>query len=263
VPLRDLYVGHVRPYLLLMLAGVVLVLVVACSNVANLLLSRALSREREIAVRVALGAGRIRIVRQVLTESVLLALVGAGAGFVIALAGVRILNDLIAMPLPPWMRIELDFAVLWFLAGVALITGLVGGAVPAFRAGQDLRATLSEGGRGSSASAGQDLVRNALVVAEVALAFVLLVGASLLARSVARLQAVDPGFQTSHLLTFRVELGWRVYDTHEKTVSFHSSVLARLVARRRGRWLRHESRAVRQGPGAGRHHRRGTGRQRS
>jgi putative ABC transport system permease protein len=230
VPLRDLYVGHVRPYLLLMLAGVGFVVVVACSNVANLLLSRALSREREVAVRVALGAGRVRIGRQFLTESVLLALLGGAVGLIIALAGIRGLTDLVAMPLPPWMHIELDGAVLLFLAGVALATGIAVGTVPALRAGRDLRATLNEGGRGSSASAAHATLRNALVVAEVALAFVLLVGASLLVRSVARLQAVDPGFRTSSLLTFRVELGWRAYDTHEKTVHFHSSVLERMEA---------------------------------
>jgi putative ABC transport system permease protein len=230
VPLRDLYVGHVRPYLLLMLAGVGLVLLVACSNVANLLLSRALSRDREVAVRVALGAGRVRIVRQLLTESVLLAVLGGVVGLLVAVAGIRVLNDLVAMPLPPWMRIELDGVVLIFLGTVALLTGVAAGAVPALRAGRDLRTTLNEGGRGASAGAGHATLRNALVVAEVALAFVLMVGASLLARSVARLQAVDPGFRASSLLTFRVELGWRAYDTHEKTVHFHSSVIERLAA---------------------------------
>lgn len=231
VPLRDHYVGHVRPYLVALLAGVGLVLLVACSNVANLLLSRALSREREFALRLALGASRARIVRQLLVESLMLAILSGVAGILFAFAGIRILRDVVAIPLPPWMRIELDGTVLAVLIATALTAGLAAGLVPALRTGRDVRRALNEGGRGSSTGAGPRAIRAVLIVSEVAFAVVLLIGAVLLARSVLHLHQHDPGFRTGDLLTFRVELGWRAYDTHEKTIQFHSTLLERLSAR--------------------------------
>ena len=228
-PLREMYSGQVRPYVLLLFGAVALVLTVACANVANLLLSRAISRDREMAVRTALGAGRWRVIRAFLGESIVLALGGAVVGAVLALAGVRVLTRLVPVQLPPWMQIEVDVPVAAFLLSVAVLTALVTGLVPAVRtASLQPYAALKEGTRGSSEGVQHQLLRTLLVVGEVALAMVLVAGASLMLQSVWRLTLVDRGFDTADTLTFRVELGWAAYDSVEKERVFHDRVVSRL-----------------------------------
>jgi putative ABC transport system permease protein len=230
-PLGEMYTGVVRPYVVLLFAAVLLVLIVACANVANLLLSRAIARDREIAIRAALGASRWRLVRQLLVESLFLSALGGIAGWGLAVGGVRVLTAMVPVPLPPWMQISVDGRVGLFLGLTCAVAGLGAGIVPALRGGgPDAHASLKEGSRGSSGGPGQRRLRNALVVVEVALALVLLVGAALLIQSVARLQRVDLGFDPDRLLTFRVELGWAAYGTLEKTTVFHNRVLERLRA---------------------------------
>lgn len=229
--LSDVYTANLRPYLVLLFAAVTLVLVVACANVANLLLSRAIARDREIAIRAALGAGRTRLLRQLLAESLLLSLIGAGLGGVLAMGGIRLLRSMMPVQLPPWMQIVIDGRVGVFLALVAIATGLLAGIVPAWRStSAQLSSVLKEGARGSSDGVQQHRLRNALVIVEVAFALVLLVGASLLLQSVWRLHRVDLGLTTDRALTFRVELGWAAYGTLEKTRAFHEQVLERLRA---------------------------------
>ena len=205
-PLQERIVGNVRPALLAMLGAVGFVLLIACANVANLLLVRAAARESEIAVRAALGAGRRRIVRQLVTESVLLALVGAGIGAVLATWAVQAIVAFGPSGLPRLDEVAVDGRVLLFTAIVALVTGLLFGVVPALHAVRtDLGQILRDGFRGSSRG-GVRRTRSALVVAETALAVVLLVGAGLLLRSFIRLTHVDPGFRTDHVVSFNVTI---------------------------------------------------------
>ena len=228
-PLRDMYSAHVRPYVWLLFGAVALVLVVACANVANLLLSKAIGDERDIAVRVALGAGRWRLLRLQLVESLLFALLGALGGLALAVLGVQAVTSLVPIQMPPWMTVRVDARVGAFLAGIALLTAVVAGMAPTVR--RSARApysALKDGARGSSGGLGQKRVRDALVVSEVAVALVLLVGAALLLQSVWRLHHVDLGYRTAQTLTYRVELGWRAYGTLEQVLAFHRQVLGRL-----------------------------------
>ncbi|MDX2034310.1 MAG: ABC transporter permease [Blastocatellia bacterium] len=231
-PLRDLTVGDVRPYLWLLLTAVGFVLLIACVNVVNLLLTRSLSREREIAIRTALGAERGRLVRQLLTESVLLAGCGGGVGVFFAWGWVRGLKTLIRAELPSWVAIDLDWRVLLFTLGVSLLTGLVAGLAPALQASKpDLNDLLKEGAKGSQG--GRQGVRKALVVAEVALAMVLLIGAGLLVQSFRRLQQAELGFNPNNLLTMRVALPWRKYGGEqgpELQRQFFQQLMERLSA---------------------------------
>ncbi|HWI20227.1 MAG TPA: ABC transporter permease [Vicinamibacterales bacterium] len=227
-PLRDLYVGNVRPFLLLLFAAVVLVLAVACANVVNLLLSRAIARDRELSVRMALGASRWDLIRQQLVESVMLSLLGGLAGVGIAWAGIRAIAGMVKVPFPSWMTIGLDGATLAFLLGVSIATGAIAGLVAALRqSDRNVAGALKDGSRGSS-GARHHALRQALVIAEVALAMVLMVGASLMVQSFVRLQRSDTGFQPDGLLTFRVEMGWRAYDTHQKVINLVDRTIDRL-----------------------------------
>lgn len=222
VPLRDAIVGGVRPLLLGLLAAVALVLLIACLNVANMLLARAGARRRELGIRTALGADRARLVRQLLTESLLLALLGGAAGLLWAGGGVRAL--VAAIPeaqresLPFLKDLALNPAVLAFTTGACLLTGLVFGLAPALHAcDRDVALRLKESGRGSARRQG---LRSALVVGELALALVLVVAAGLLTRSLSRLLAVDPGFETSHLLTARIGLPAARYAAPQQVEAF-------------------------------------------
>jgi putative ABC transport system permease protein len=225
VPLRDQIVGGARKALLV-LAGVVgFVLLIACANVANLQLARAAARRREIGVRAALGAARGRVVRQLLTESVLLALIGAAVGLLLAYWGVEALRALAATSLPRVEEIRLDGAVIGFTLLLAVLTGIVFGLVPALQAARaDVYEVLKEGARGATRTGS---ARGMLVGAQVALSMVLLVGAGLLIRSFARLQSETPGFNPEHVLTARIALPLRKYDTQAKVNAFYADLLDR------------------------------------
>jgi putative ABC transport system permease protein len=206
-PLADIMVEDVRPLLLLLLAAVAVVLLIACANVANLLLARVAARERELAVRVALGAGRGRVVRQMLTESAILFLLGGALGLVLAHWGTRALLALNPEGLPHAERIGLDGRVLLFTFGLALATGLLFGLVPALSAtGRRLFEALKEGGRAMAGGARGRVVRNLLVLVEVTVTLVLLIVAGITIRSFARLKTVDPGFRPQGVLALDVAM---------------------------------------------------------
>jgi putative ABC transport system permease protein len=201
----EFFVGSIRPSLMMLLGAVGLVLLIACANIANLLLARAAARSREIAIRTALGASRLRVMRQLLVESVLLALVGGAAGLLLAVWSMDLLRSLAADNLPPTAVIGLDSNVLLFTLGLSLLTGLVFGLAPAIQASRaDLNASLKEGARGQTGGASRRRVRSALVVSEVALSLLLLVGAGLLLKSFVRLREAPLGFEPSGLLTVKV-----------------------------------------------------------
>jgi len=203
VPLKQKMTGDIEPFLLVLLAAVCFVLLIACVNVANLLLARSTSRTREFAIRAALGAGRGRVVRQLLTESILLAVGGAGLGLLLATWGTR--AALVALPvnLPRAQEVGIDSHVLIFTAVVSILAGILFGLVPALRTAQsNLQETLKEGGRGMSGS--HHRVQGVFVVVEMAMALVLLVGAGLMIRSLMRLWSVNPGFDPHNVLTFSV-----------------------------------------------------------
>jgi putative ABC transport system permease protein len=215
--LMDITVGRIRPALKLLTIAVGLLLLIACANVANLLLSRAAAREREFALRTALGAERGRIVRQLLTESVVLAFAGGVLGVGLAVAGVRVLVALDPRSVPRLMDIRVDGTVLLFALALSLVTGLLFGLVPALQSGRSqLASALKEGGRGASGGAARRRTRAILTIAEVALAVVLLAGAGLLVRSFEKLTAVDPGFQPAHVVAGVVQLPKGKYESVEQ-----------------------------------------------
>jgi putative ABC transport system permease protein len=224
-------VGAIRRSLMTLLVAVLFVLLIACANVANLLLARAAGRRREVAVRAALGAGRWRIVRQLLTESMLLAVLGGALGVLLAWWGLRLLVDLSPANIPRLENIRLDGRVLWFSLGLSLLTGLIFGLAPALQTTHlKLGETLKEGGRTEAGGRSAQLIRGALIVVEVALTLVLLAGAGLLIRSFWRLQQVDPGFKAENLLTLRLSLPRSRYTDGAQAVSFFERLQERLSA---------------------------------
>ena len=219
--------GGLRRALLVLLGAVGFVLLIACANVANLQLARTAGRAREIAVRVALGASPRRLVRQLLTESLLLSLLGGGLGLLLAVWGVPALLALTPRTLPPSGAVRIDPLVLGFALAASVATGLLFGFMPALQVGRsDVHESLKEGGRGAVGDRGSLALRRGLVVTTVALALTLLAGAGLLIRSFSRLVAVDPGFQPDHLLTFNVSLPQAKYPNDTVRIA----VLERLMA---------------------------------
>ena len=230
VPLHEAMVGDLRTAFWVLLGAVGFVLLIACVNVANLLLARAASREGEIAVRTALGAGRGRLVRQLLTESVILGLAGGALGLLVAVWGVEALIALEPQGIPRLAEVGVSPFVIAFTLGLSIVTGLLFGLVPAFQSTNGALATLKEGGRGALTTRGGARMRTTLVVAEVALAVTLLAGAGLLIRSFGKLAAVDPGFDVKQALTFEISLPESRYAEPEQQVAFFDDLLPRLEA---------------------------------
>ena len=231
VPLQEQIVGNFRTALLVLLWAVAFVLLIACANLANLLLARGASRQREVAVRIALGATRLRIVRQLLTESVLLSVVGGAVGLLSAWWGVRFLLKLGPSDIPRLDNIHLDARVLFFTFVVSLLTGVFFGFVPALQTSHvDIGGTLKESGRSGSGGPRAQRIRSAFIVAEVALTFILLIGAGLLIRSYWRLQQVNPGFKIDHLLTLDLSLPRSKYRDGAQAVAFYQRLQERLAA---------------------------------
>jgi predicted permease len=215
-PEVDYMVGDTRTPLLILLGAVGLVLLIACANVANLLLARSSGRVREIAIRVALGATRIRIIRQLVTESLVLSLTGAALGIGIASWGLSSVLKLYPANLPRAQEVSIDYRVLLFTAGLAIVTGILFGLLPALQVSKpNLREAMSEGGRTSTSGAKHNRIRSILVVAETAVGVMLLIGAALLIRSLHRLSNVDLGFNPGHLLTASFDLSETRYKADQ------------------------------------------------
>jgi putative ABC transport system permease protein len=229
IGLQERIVGDSRNALLILFAAVALVLLIACANFANLLLARGAERSREIVIRTALGAGRWRIIRQLLTESILIAILGGAIGVVFAWWGVNLLVALKPENLPRLDEIGVDLRVFGFTLGVSLLTGLIFGLLPAWSASRAAVNTgLKEGGRSATSSRSQQRLRNAFVVGELAVALVLLVGAGLLVKTFWKLRNVEPGFNPTHLLTMRVELPETRYKEVEPQTRFRTAALANI-----------------------------------
>jgi putative ABC transport system permease protein len=229
VPLHEELVGEVRPVLILLLGSVGLVLLIACANVANLLLARSAARTREVAVRAALGAGRSRLVRQFMTENVLLALGAGGIGLLVSIWGVEALVRLVPADVPRLSEIGVDGAVLLFTLVVSLLTGAAFGLIPALQASRpDLQASLKEGSRGAGEGRRSRRFSGLIVVAEVALSLVLLCAAGLLFKSLVRLLSVDPGFRTENLLVMRIDLPETRYPEADQRRAFFREITERV-----------------------------------
>jgi putative ABC transport system permease protein len=230
VKLRDDIASGLRPALLVLLGAIGFLLLIACANVSNLLLARALARQKEIAIRSALGANRARLVRQVLTESVLLALCGGAAGILLAFWGTNVILAIGRKAIPQLAAVSLDGRVLAFTASLSLVTGLLFGLFPALRVSAiTLSDTLKEGARNISAS--HDTFRKALAATEIALSLVLLAGAGLLVRSFSKLYGIDPGFRSDHLLTMDIGLPSAKYpEGTDKPLAFYRDLLGRISA---------------------------------
>ncbi len=230
-PLREDRVGDVRPFLVLLLGAVGFLLLIVCANVANLLLARASAREREISVRLALGASRTRLIRQLLTESLLLSAGGLALGFAFSRWALAAVFATIPVELPVWIEVRTNLADVLFMAGIALTATVLFGLVPALQATRpDVRGALADAAGRSAGSTGRRLTRNALVVAEVALSLTLLVGAGLMARSFTQLSDVSPGFAVENRLMATMQMPRGKYPDGESRVPFYREMMQRLGA---------------------------------
>jgi len=228
LPMQDEIVGDIKPKLRILLGVVGLVLLIACANIANLLLARGSAIRRELAVRIALGARRSRVIRQLLTESILLGMLGGAFGLFLAYLGIRLLVSLSPSDIPRLGEINLDGRVLGWTVGISLATGLISGLLPALQSSKpNLNETLQESGRGTDSSH-RHRVRSFLVIAEIALTLVLLVGAGLLIKSFNKLQSVDAGFKVDNVLTMRIALPSYKYPKEELSLAFTNQLLDHL-----------------------------------
>ena len=228
ISLEEELTHNARPTMLVLLAAAGFVLLIACANVANLNLSRLVRRERELAVRAALGAGRARMFRQLLTESFLLAVIGGGLGLLFSWAALSLLVNFAARFTPRAREIHMDAVVLGFTFLVALLTSLLSGTAPALAARETVVGTLKEGGVQSTIGRGKHRMRSLLVVAQVAVSFLLLIGAGLMLRSFRKLQHVDPGFQPENVLTMQIGLDFVKYNTGDKQRAFFETLLEKI-----------------------------------
>jgi len=219
---------NARPTMLVLLGAAGFVLLIACANVANLNLARMVRRERELAVRAALGAGRVRMFRQLLTESFLLALIGGGLGLLVSWGGLNLLISFAARFTPRAREIHMDGTVLLFTLAVAVLTSVLSGTAPALAARDTVVDSLKEGGVQSTIGVGRRRLRSLLIVAQVAVSFLLLIGAGLMLRSFQKLQHVDPGFQPENVLTMQIGLDFTKYNTGDKQRAFFESFLDKI-----------------------------------
>jgi putative ABC transport system permease protein len=229
-PLKTELTHDARPTMLFLLAAAGFVLLIACANVANLNLARMVRRERELAVRTAMGANRIRLFRQLLTESSLLALIGGALGLLIASGGLELLSAYVARFTPRAREVHIDLTVLLFTLGVALFVSVLTGTAPAVARRENLITTLKEGGSQGTLGSSRGKLRSALIVAQVAVSFLLLIGAGLTVRSLINLQHVDPGFHPENVLTIQFSLDFSRYTTNEKILPFWDSLLQKAQA---------------------------------
>jgi predicted permease len=231
IPLREQLVGEVEPALLLLLGSVGLVLLIACANVANLLLARATARKREMGVRMALGASRLRLIRQLLTESALLSLMGGALGLLLGAWGLEVLLAVDPGNIPRLGEIGINGRVLGFTLAISLLTGIIFGLAPAFEASKsDLNEALKEGTSRTTVGLRRRRARNLLVVSEISLALVLLIGATLLMESFRRLRSVKPGFDPGHVLTLQMSVTESKYASSPQVANFYRQALERIEA---------------------------------
>ena len=229
--MRDDLVGDVRPALLILLGAVALVLLIACANVANLVLAKTLSRRKEIAIRSALGASRRRLLQQVLAETVMLAVAGGALGLIFAHYGTMFIVKFVGQQLPRSSAIGLDGWVLAFTLGISLVTGILAGLLPALRlTREDVSEALKQGSGRTASDSGGNRTRSVLVVSEVALSLMLLIGAGLLIRSLWMLRAVNPGFDPDHVITMFLSIPSTKFTTPIQQISFFDRVLRRVRA---------------------------------
>ena len=228
--LDDVQTGPIRPALLVLLGAVGFVLLIACANVANLMLARAAARHKEVAIRTALGADRWSLVKQLLAESVMLSVIGGAVGLVLAYASIRGLVAMNPGNIPGITDLAIDARVMLFTLAISLVTGVVFGLVPALQTSREnLHVTLKEGGRSGTADRSGQMMRRVLVVSEIALALTLLTGGGLLVKSFAKLQGVDPGFKTANILTFGLALPAARYKSDTAQAQFYDAVIPRIA----------------------------------